>query len=365
MRRLIIAFDSDSVGRDGSGNETFSRGLISGLQQILSGSDRLLLFGSQISSIHEIISDPNRTTAIPIPAGPRGQATWGNIAARHGANVAIGHWVAPIHFPGITAVVLHDVAWHRTPAAFPAIMRARLEMTTRHALATTDLIFTGSNFSKSEFHSVYPRSRRIPIIVSHYPPDDRFRLSEPKAEAAGNAARIKFGLPHHFALAVGNIQPRKNLQVAAEAARLAKVQLIVAGRPVWRNRSECKAMPNVRWLGYVDLLDLPGLFAAASVFVFPSLYEGYGLPVVEAMAAGCPVVCSSAAAIPEAAGDAAVLTAPMDVHGFACGIQSILRSAHKAQTLRTAGRIRVVTLSWATVAADYVAAIRGYDNGSH
>ena len=161
-------------------------------------------------------------------------------------------------------------------------------------------------------------------------------------------------MPERFALFVGTVEPRKNLaNLAAAMAHLPDLPLVVAGAAGWGDATPRRA--TVRFLGFVPDGDLAGLYAAADVFCYPSLREGYGLPVLEAMAQGTPVVTSRATSTEEAAGGAAVLVDPLDVDDIARGV---LEALDRRDELAAAGRTRAAAQTWARTAELTVAAYR-------
>ena len=140
-----------------------------------------------------------------------------------------------------------------------------------------------------------------------------------------------------YVLAVGTLEPRKNLEAAVEAARLARVELRVAGAPGWGG------VAVAGWVGEPSDDELAALMRGARCLVYPSLYEGFGLPVLEAMACGTPVVTSRGGATEEVAGDAAVLVDPSDPAAVAAGIEEADR---RRDELVAAGRARAATFTW-------------------
>ncbi len=184
----------------------------------------------------------------------------------------------------------------------------------------------------------------------------------PVADAEAEAARLRHGLPASFALWVGTLEPRKNLdRLVAAVGQVPGLHLAVVGPPGWNLDGRDVLGPladRVHRLGPVTDADLGALYRAAAVFVFPSLLEGFGLPVLEAMAQGTPVVTSAATATAEAAGDAALLVDPLDVDALAAAVASVLDDPALAVDLARRGRQRAAERSWAATAAGYATVFR-------
>jgi glycosyltransferase involved in cell wall biosynthesis len=171
------------------------------------------------------------------------------------------------------------------------------------------------------------------------------------------AVRARYGLPERFALWVGTLEPRKNLaNLVAAVSGIGNLTLAVVGPDGWSVDGTDLLAPlgeRVVRVGRVAEDELHALYAAATVFVFPSLAEGFGLPVLEAMAQGTPVVTSSGTATEEVAGHAAVLVDPGDPDSIGAGICSVLDDAALAERLRIAGLDRAAQLTWKATAAGY------------
>jgi len=167
-------------------------------------------------------------------------------------------------------------------------------------------------------------------------------------------------LPPRFVLFVGSMEPRKNLArlVEAYAGLPSDLQrqfpLLIAGPAGWKNTAIQRAIdrnPRVRTIGYVRRGLLPALYHLASLFVYPSLYEGFGMPLVEAMAARTPVITSNVSAMPEVAGDAAVLIDPLSVEELRDAMERVLTDAELAADLADAGYKRAQDFQWERTAA--------------
>ncbi|MGH2461404.1 MAG: glycosyltransferase family 4 protein, partial [Chloroflexota bacterium] len=180
----------------------------------------------------------------------------------------------------------------------------------------------------------------------------------PRDVAPDPELSVRYDLPSRYFLFVGTLQPRKNLLRLLEAyARLRQADqsaagLVLAGRPGvgasdLRRRAEALGiLDRIRWLSYVPREHLAPLYAGAVAFVFPSLYEGFGLPILEAMAWGTPVVSSNAGALPEVVGEAGLLVDPHDVAGLAVAMEQVLGDQSLRERLIQAGRARAGYFTW-------------------
>jgi glycosyltransferase involved in cell wall biosynthesis len=176
----------------------------------------------------------------------------------------------------------------------------------------------------------------------------------PRSKAQVISTLDRHGWPHEYILFVGTLEPRKNLSLLIQALALTatKVPLLLAGWAGWGNKQWqsdiCRLGLERRVLltGYVDEEALACLYGGASVFVYPSLYEGFGLPLLEAMACGCPVICSNTSSLPEVSGDAAVLFDPEDAAALADAIDGVLNDVHWRQSLVDQGLRRARLFTW-------------------
>lgn len=180
---------------------------------------------------------------------------------------------------------------------------------------------------------------------------------KPASHDAVGAIRRKYDLPGCFILAVGTIEPRKNYGTLLKAYRVLRGQgqevgLVIVGKKGWRYADffrqlrESGLEGQVKLLGLLPDADLPTIYSAAELFVFPSLYEGFGLPPLEAMACGTPVICSNAASLPEVVGDGGILLEPCDVRALTEAIGRVLTDEHLRADLRTRGLAQARKFSW-------------------
>lgn len=221
-------------------------------------------------------------------------------------------------------------------------------------------VITISEYSKCEIqeHFGLPPER---ISVTPLGVDERW--FRPLADGKWGEVSSRLGLPEHYFLFVGTLQPRKNVGRVIEAYRALpravrdEVPLLIAGRAGWQCDDIISALtsqaygPSVRWLRHLPDDDLLAVMQKATALVQPSLYEGFGLPVLEAFAAGAPVITSNTTALPEVAGDAAVLVDPLDTAAIAEAMMKLLENEELAGSLRSRGRLRALEFSWDRTAA--------------
>jgi glycosyltransferase involved in cell wall biosynthesis len=268
------------------------------------------------------------------------------------------HYVLPPLVPCRAVVTIHDCIHLMFPQYLPsrlayAYARANLWAAAKRA----ERIFTVSETSKADIlrYCDVPAER---IIVVYNAIDDRFAIP-PEPEAV-ERVRERYQLNGPFALYVGNIKPHKNLERLIDAFDLVRrggferLELLIIGDQISkyprlrRAVDKHKLHKHVRFLGFVPDDTLAALYRLATVFVFPSLYEGFGLPPLEAMASGTPVVTSNRSSLPEVVGDAAVLVDPYSAVSMAEGIQQVLGDAELRRSLSARGLARAREFSWET-----------------
>ena len=240
---------------------------------------------------------------------------------------------APLRPRAPLVVTVHDLALLRHPDAFPRWHRATGTRALRAGVAVADAVVCVSEFTRDELVELL----RVPAERLRIVPNGVDPVFTPAGERAEG----------DYVLAVGTLEPRKNLEGAVEAARLAGVELRVAGAVGWGG------VAVDGWVGEPSDGELAMLMRGARCLVYPSLYEGFGLPVLEAMACGTPVVTSRGGATEEVAGGAAVLVDPRDPAAIAAGIEEATR---RREELVAAGRARAAPFTWER-SADLVEAL--------
>ena len=353
---MRIAIDARKLHDFGIG--TYVRNLLKYLALIDRETEFVLLCRPQDMTVAERLGPNFR--AVAEPSRPYSLAEQVMLPARLVAqNVSLlhePHYVLPPLVPCRAVVTIHDCIHLMFPQYLPnrfahAYARANLWAATRRA----ERIFTVSETSKADIlrYCDVPAER---IIVVHNAIDERF--AAPADMEAVERVRERYRLNGPFALYVGNIKPHKNLERLIDAFNLVRragyerLELLIIGDQISkyprlrRAVDRHKLHKHVRFLGFVADDTLAALYRLATVFVFPSLYEGFGLPPLEAMASGTPVVTSNRSSLPEVVGDAAVLVDPYSAASIAEGIQRVLGDADLRRTLSERGLARAKAFSW-------------------
>jgi glycosyltransferase involved in cell wall biosynthesis len=254
---------------------------------------------------------------------------------------------------------LHDLTFRLFPQTHSVWNRWFLLLMMPRFLRAAGAIVADSECTRRDAAQFYGiDARRIAVI---YPGvSARFH---PAGAPGAATVRQKYGLPEHFVLSVGTIEPRKNLATLLEAfSRLTpydpRPPLVIAGKTGWlyetffRRLRELGLEDQVVLLGFVPDDDLPALYSAADLFVFPSLYEGFGLPALEAMACGTPVVASNASSLPEVVGEVGLLVDPHDVGGLAAAMERTLADERLRAEMRAKGLERARAFTWEKTARE-------------
>ena len=275
-------------------------------------------------------------------------------------------FVSPIAWRGRTVVTVYDLSFLRFPEVYNRANRLYLGTFTPPSLRRADRVITISEDARRdviELCGVAPERVTAILLAA----DERFC---PSAPAEVEAFRAQHGLPERFVLYQGTLQPRKNVETLVRAYALLRNQgsddhcLVLAGprgwqyEPIFELIRELGLEGSVTFPGFVPDDELPLWYSSATVFAFPSRYEGFGLPLLEAMACGTPVVSSNASSLPEVVGDAGLLVDPADVEGLCSALRRLLEDGTLRQALSSAGQARAQTFSWRRTASETVRVYR-------
>lgn len=252
---------------------------------------------------------------------------------------------------------LYDLTFSLAPRTHLPLLRWSSDFLVPRFLKRCDRIIAISECTKRDAVRQYGiEPEKIEVI--HLGVGERFR---PVSCEGKNAFRERYHLPERYLLYVGTIEPRKNLSMLLEAYRSlvdagSSARLVIAGKKGWlyedffRKMRDLRLENDVRFPGFIPEEDLPGLYSHAEAFVYPSLYEGFGLPVLEAMACGTPVVCSNSSSLPEVAGNAALLISPTEPHAWAQALGQVTETTELRAELRTSGLRQAARFRWENTA---------------
>jgi glycosyltransferase involved in cell wall biosynthesis len=256
-------------------------------------------------------------------------------------------------------VTIHDLTFLRIPERYPLVRRIYMQATTRLSARLADAIIVPSGAVRRDVveRLGVPEDR---VHVVYEAAAQRFRPVEP---GVARAVAEKYGIDPPYILSVGSLEPGKNrARLIRALARLRNEgvthHLVIVGQRAWRYDDDFDLVEElgmgrrVSFAGYVPDDDLPGLYSGATVVALPSLYEGFGLPVLEAMACGVPVLTSNVSATAEVAGDAALLVHPQSVDQIAAALRRLLSDEALRAQLSAAGRERAAQFSWARAAEE-------------
>jgi len=281
----------------------------------------------------------------------------------------------PLALTRLSAVVVHDLSYIHSADTITRRLRRFLVRKVPKSIARSNLVFTPSETIRREVLEEYGVDPRKVIVAT--PAADR-SVYFPRSEAQCNAVLEHYRLRwRQFILFVGTIEPRKNIKRLLDAyaglppdIRSSTPLVLVGGKGwkddgIYRTYQDLKRRSfDVRMLGYVPHERLPYLYSSCSVFVFASLYEGFGMPLLEAMACGAAAVSSSRSSLPEVAGNAAILVDPEDVLAMSAAIERLLRNEALMASLREAAIRRAQAFSWEDSAAVVLKAIESLSSGS-
>jgi len=266
-----------------------------------------------------------------------------------------------------SVVTLHDLSWK----IFPHFFKARGQVWHRtvrpeRTLSTAQAIITPSTSTKQDAIDQFGIDPEKMSVIPH---GINHKLFQPKMLPQDHGIRSQYRLPEKYILFMGTIEPRKNLHALLDALDNQTTRqpdnLVIAGGPGWRSDDildRFKQMTNVHYLGYVPHEHRPALYRAARAFVFPSIYEGFGLPVLEAMACGTPVITSHTSSLPETVGNAALLINPYNSNDIATALNELSRSDNLRADLVKAGLEQAQKFNWQKAAQKTLEVLCTVDN---
>jgi glycosyltransferase involved in cell wall biosynthesis len=356
---LRIAIDAHSVGAKLAGNESYATNLVEALAQIDSVNEYTLYVTTAEASERFDQRWPNFKVRRTLPHTPliRIPLTLTAELRKHPVDVLHVQFTAPPFTPCPVVVSIHDLSFEHLPQTFNRRSRTQLRLTVRHTARRATRILTLSEHTRRDIIETYgvssERVTAIPLAApAHFGPVNN--------EKELQRVRHIYGIDGDYILCVSSIQPRKNLPrlVRAFASLRNKrragtlPKLVLVGKCAWLYDETLRALQetgmedSVILTGYVPQSDLPALYSGAVCFVYPSYFEGFGLPPLEAMKCGAPTIVGNNTSLPEVVGDAGLLIDPFDVSAIAAAIERLIDDSDFRNQLAVKGLARACMFDW-------------------
>jgi glycosyltransferase involved in cell wall biosynthesis len=356
---LHIAIDAHSVGAGLAGNESYATNLIEALAEI-DTSNRYTLYVTKREAVERFRGRwPHVSVRLTLPHTPllRIPLTLSAELRRRPVDLLHVQYTSPPLAPCAVVATIHDLSFEHLPETFKRRSRTQLRLTVRRTARQATAVIAPSEFSRRDLVETYrlppERVRVTPLAAApHFAPVKDRRERE--------RVRELYGIRPRYILAVGAIQPRKNLVRLVEAyadlrhrrSQAKLPQLVVVGKRGWLYRETLDAARrhsldgDIHFAGYVPEGDLPALYTDALCFVYPSYFEGFGLPPLEAMQCGAPVIAGNRTSLPEVVGEAGLLVDPFDREALTAALARLIDDGALREELRERGLERARAFNW-------------------
>ncbi len=368
---MHIGIDAHAIGAQQGGNETYIRNLITALADLDHENQYTLYFSAaQVTDAWRnryanfgvrLLPPPTPLVRVPLALALE--------LRRRPVDVLHVQYTAPPFCPAPVVTTIHDLAFEHLPETFTRRGKTQLRLTVRRTARHAAHILTVSEFSRQDIIKTY----RLPpdkITVTHNGCEAQF-TPQPASDREAETIKQKFGITRDYLLAVGSLQPRKNLIRLLRAYSMlrtqqpsSQLQLVIVGRQLWLYREVLREIKQQNFAadvivtGYASDEDLPALYRSAVALVYPSLFEGFGLPPLEAMACGTPVITSNSSSLPEVVGNAALLVNPYKEADLAQAIWKLTNDPMLRAQLRQAGIQQAKQFTWHAAAEKTLAIYR-------
>jgi len=367
---LRIAIDAHSVGTGLAGNESYATNLIEALAEI-DRENQYTLYVTKAEAVDRFSHRwANFTVRQTLPHTPfiRIPLVLSSELRRRPVDVLHVQFTAPPAAPCPVVVSIHDLSFEHLPQTFKRRSRSQLRLTVRYSARKATRVIVPTGYGRNDLVATYKIPAEqidvIPLAAANY--------FQPAREKDLQRVRQTYGIEGEYILSVGSIQPRKNLpRLIAAYARLRSTwtngklpQLILVGKRAWlydetlQTIEDAGVKDSVILTGYVPTTDLPALYTGALFFVYPSYFEGFGIPPLEAMKCGAPVLTGNRTSIPAVVGEAALMVDPFDVESIAAGLRKLIEDSDFRRKLSVKGLTHAQRFSWQKTAASTLAVYR-------
>lgn len=357
---MRIGIDAHGMGGESlsAGNTVFVSNLLKELSVIDQKNDYTIYIGNPEANENEIFNRQNFTSRLIRPGSQWIQRSISLPLEIIRSPVDILHvpFVAPPFCSSKVIITIHDVCFEQYPEFYTRLERLRMSLLVRLSAKRATKVITVSNSAREDIIKLYKMdTAKVQVVyngvdTNFFTPITNMNVKE--------IVRKKYGINGRYILFVGTIQPRKNLFRLLHAfARLNTeidfdYKLVIAGKEGWLSRelfrevSKLNLKEKIVFTGYVADSELPFLYNAAELFVYPSIAEGFGIPPIEAMACGTPVVASNIPCMQEILGEAAIMVDPFNIEDICEGIHRLLSDEHLSNENITRGLKRVQNFNW-------------------
>lgn len=360
---MHIAIDAHSVGAELGGNESYAVNLIEGLARI-DQTNLYTLYVTKPAAIERFADRwPNFEVRRTLPHTPlvRIPLTLSRELRRHPVDLLHVQYTAPPFAPCPIVTTIHDLAFEHLPETFNRRSWMQMRLTVRRTARRAAHIITVSDYSRDDIIRTY---KLPPERITVTPEAAAESFSPVTNETELKRIRETYGIQKNYVLSLSSIQPRKNLVRLIEAYSCLRAvrpegklpQLVLVGKRGWLEHETFRAAERsalgkeILFTGYVPERDLAALYSGAICFVYPSYFEGFGLPVVEAMQCGVPVIVGNQTSLPEVVGDAGLQFDPFDTQALVNALTVVLENSEYRAALSTKGLERSRRFNWQNTA---------------
>lgn len=355
---MRIAIDAHSVGNKLGGNESYAKNLIEALAEIDKVNQYTIFVTKREARERFSNRWPNFQVRTTPPHTPfvRIPLTLSAELRRNRVDVLHVQFTAPPFSPCPVVVSIHDLSFEHLPQTFKRRSRMQLRLTVRRSARNAAQVIALSEHARADLIATYNLQPEKVNVVPLAAPD---AFAPVRDDNELQRVRQTYGIDRDYILSVGSIQPRKNLRRLIEAYSLLRrqqpegklPQLVLVGKNAWLYDETLQSLKDrdlgsIVLTGYVPEADLPALYSGALCFIYPSYFEGFGLPPLEAMKCGAPVIVGNKTSLPEVVGDAALMIDPFDVGAIAAAIQRVITDSDFRSELRVKGMQRAKQFDW-------------------